>query len=416
MHPFAAASPFFRELPLGDHGLELIHPPAPLAHPLDGGTAVIVRRSVQETAAGLGDDGAAYARLMTPFVERFDDLAEQVMGPLRPPRHPVLMARFGLHAVRSARALAEGAFGGERARALFAGLAAHSLLALERPLTGALGMVLGTSAHAVGWPVARGGSQRIVDALASLLASLGGGVETGVDVRSMDDLPPARAYLFDVVPANLERIAGDRLPSSYRDRLRKFRHGPGIFKVDLALDGPVPWSAPECAEAGTVHLGGTLDEVAASEAAVADGEHPERPFVLLAQQSVADDSRAPAGKHAVWAYCHVPNGSTIDMTDRIEAQIERFAPGFRELVLGRHAMGPADLERYNPNYPGGDISGGASGGLQLFARPVVSVVPYSTPGKGIFLCSSSTPPGAGVHGMCGFHAAEAALRSLARGR
>ncbi len=416
VHPFAAASPFFRELPLGDHGLELIHPPAPLAHPLDGGTAVIVRRSVQETAAGLGDDGAAYARLMTPFVERFDDLAEQVMGPLRPPRHPVLMARFGLHAVRSARALAEGAFGGERARALFAGLAAHSLLALERPLTGALGMVLGTSAHAVGWPVARGGSQRIVDALASLLASLGGGVETGVDVRSMDDLPPARAYLFDVVPANLERIAGDRLPSSYRDRLRKFRHGPGIFKVDLALDGPVPWSAPECAEAGTVHLGGTLDEVAASEAAVADGEHPERPFVLLAQQSVADDSRAPAGKHAVWAYCHVPNGSTIDMTDRIEAQIERFAPGFRELVLGRHAMGPADLERYNPNYPGGDISGGASGGLQLFARPVVSVVPYSTPGKGIFLCSSSTPPGAGVHGMCGFHAAEAALRSLARGR
>jgi phytoene dehydrogenase-like protein len=416
VHPFAAASPFFRELPLGEHGLELINPSVPLAHPLDDGTAVILHRSVRETAAGLRDDGAAYARLMTPFVERFGDLAEQVMGPLRPPRHPVLMARFGLQAVRSARAVAEGTFDGERARALFAGLAAHSLLALERPLTAAFGMVLGTSAHAVGWPVARGGSQRIVDALDSLLASLGGEVETGVDVLSMDDPPPASVYLFDVVPANLERIARDRLPASYRDRLRKFRHGPGVFKLDLALDGPLPWSAPECSEAGTVHLGGTLEEVAASEAAVAGGEHPERPFVLLAQQSVIDGSRAPAGKHAVWAYCHVPNGSTVDMTDRIEAQIERFAPGFRDLVLGRHAMGPADLERYNPNYPGGDISGGASAGLQLFARPVASIVPYSTPARDIFLCSSSTPPGAGVHGMCGFHAAEAALRSLGRGR
>ncbi|MFL5798818.1 MAG: phytoene desaturase family protein [Actinomycetota bacterium] len=412
VHPFAAASPFFQELPLHEHGLELIQPPAPLAHPLDDGSAVILRRSVSETASDLAEDAAAYVRLVTPFVERFDGLAAQVMGPLRPPRHPVLMARFGLHGVRSARALAEGAFGGERARALFAGLAAHSVLALERPLTAAFGMILGAAAHAVGWPVARGGSQRIVDALASLLATLGGEVQTGVDVRSMDDLPSARAYLFDVVPANLDRIAGDRLPATYRDRLRKFRRGPGVFKLDLALDGPLPWMAPDCSEAGTVHLGGTLDEVAGSESLVAAGKHPERPFVLLAQQSVVDDSRAPAGKHAVWAYCHVPNGSTVDMTDAIEGQIERFAPGFRDLVLGRHAMGPADLERYNPNYPGGDISGGASGGLQLFARPVASVVPYAAPARDIFLCSSSTPPGAGVHGMCGFHAAEAAMRRL----
>jgi phytoene dehydrogenase-like protein len=412
VHPFAAASPFFRDLPLGEHGLELIQPPVPLAHPLDDGTAVVVRRSVTDTAEGLGGDGTAYRRLMSPFVERFEDLTEQVMGPLRSPRHPVLMARFGLHGVRSARGFAGGNFEGERARALFAGLAAHSVLPLDRPLTAAFGLLLGLAGHAVGWPVARGGSQRIVDALASLLTSLGGEIETGVDVTSMDDLPPARAYLFDVVPVSLERIAGDRLPDSYRERLRRFRHGPGIFKLDLALDGPLPWSAPDASEAGTVHLGGTFDEIAASEAAVAAGEHPERPFVLLAQQSRFDDSRAPAGKHAVWAYCHVPNGSTVDMTERIEAQIERFAPGFRDLVIGRHTMGPAELERYNPNYPGGDIAGGASGGLQLFARPVAAVVPYSTPAEGIYLCSSSTPPGAGVHGMCGFHAAEAALRRL----
>jgi phytoene dehydrogenase-like protein len=413
VHPFAAASPFFRDLPLGEHGLELIHPMVPLAHPLDDGSAVVLRRSVTDTAEGLGGDETAYERLVSPFAERFEDLVEQVMGPLRPPRHPVLMARFGLHGVRSARAVAEGTFDGERARALFAGLAAHSVMALEQRLTAAFGLILGVSAHAVGWPVARGGSQRIVDALASMLASLGGEIETGVDVASIGDLPPARAYLFDVVPASLERIAGDRLPDSYRERLRRFRHGPGVFKLDLALDGPLPWTARACSEAGTVHLGGTFLEVAASEAAVAEGDHPERPFVLLAQQSLFDDSRAPAGRHTVWAYCHVPNGSTADMTDRIEAQIERFAPGFRDLVIGRYAMGPADLERYNPNYPGGDIAGGASGGMQLFARPVASPVPYSTPGEGIFLCSSSTPPGAGVHGMCGFHAAEAALRSLA---
>jgi phytoene dehydrogenase-like protein len=414
VHPFAAASPFFRSLALAEHGLELVQPPAPLAHPLDDGTAVVLERSVVETARHLGPDGAAYRRLVEPFVDRFEDLADQVLGPLRPPRHPVLMARFGFHGVRSARAVAEGAFDGERARALLAGLAGHSVLPLDRPLTAAFALILGVAGHAVGWPVARGGSQRIVDALAAYFGELGGEVRASTPVRSMDDVPPARAVLFDLVPGGLVDVAGERLPDAYRGRLGRYRHGPGVWKVDLALDGPIPWAAPECARAGTVHLGGTLEEVASAEAEVADGGHPERPFVILAQQSLFDDSRSPDGKHTAWAYCHVPNGSTVDMTERIERQIERFAPGFRDLVLERHAMGPAQLQGYNPNYVGGDIAGGAHGGLQLFARPTLALVPYATPAEGIFLCSSSTPPGAGVHGMCGFHAAEAALRALDR--
>ena len=410
VHPFAVASPFFRGLPLADHGLEFVHPDVPLAHPLDDGTAVVLDRSMTETASGLGADGRAWRRLFEPFVDRFDDLAEQVMGPLRPPRHPVLLGRFGLHGVRSARAVAEGSFDGERARALFAGLAAHSVLPLDEQLTAAFGLLLGAAAHAVGWPVVAGGSQGLPDALAGLLRSLGGEVRTGTPVRSMGDLPPARQYLFDLTPSALAGIAGDRLPASYRDRLRRFRHGPGVFKVDLALDGPLPWRASECAGAGTVHLGGTLEEIAASESDVGRGEHPERPFVLLVQATRFDGTRAPEGRHTVWAYCHVPNGSTVDMTERIEDQIARFAPGFRALVSGRHTMGPADLERYNPNYVGGDIAGGAHGGFQLFARPAPSLDPYSTPADGIYLCSASTPPGAGVHGMCGYYAAEAALR------
>ena len=410
VHPFAAASPFFRELALEDHGLQLVHPPAPLAHPLDDGTAVVVRRSMEDTADELGSDGRAWRKLFDPFVARFDDIADQVLGPLRPPRHPVLMGRFALHGTRSARSVATRVFDGDQARAVFAGLAAHSVLPLDQSFTAAFGLLLGAAAHAVGWPLVAGGSRGIPTALASVLESNGGEIRTGMWIRSMDDLPPARQYLFDVAPAALADIAGDRLPDSYRDRLRRFRHGPGVFKLDMALEGPIPWRAPDCAEAATVHLGGTIDEIAASEAAVASGDHPEHPFVLLVQASLFDPARAPDGKHTLWAYCHVPNGSTVDMTDRIEAQIERFAPGFRDLVLRRKVTTPADLERYNPNYVGGDIASGAHGGFQMFARPAPSLDPYSTLGAGIYLCSASTPPGAGVHGMCGFHAAGAALR------
>ena len=287
------------------------------------------------------------------------------------------------------------------------------MLPLDTPVTAAFALLLGAAGHAVGWPIARGGSQRIADALADELRRLGGEIRTGTRVRSMDDMPEARAFLFDTSPAAMAEIAGDLFPDGYRSRLAGFRRGPGVFKVDLAIDGPIPWTAEECRSAGTVHLGGTFDEIAGAEQTVADGSHPERPFVLLAQQSLFDDSRAPAGKHTVWAYCHVPNGSNVDMTNAIEGQIERFAPGFRDLIVDRHAMGPVALERYNANYVGGDISGGAHGGTQLFARPVPSISPHTTPADGIYLCSSSTPPGAGVHGMCGFLAAQAALKRLA---
>lgn len=410
IHPWPVASPFFRTLPLARYGLEIVHPGAPLAHPLDDGTAIVLERSVDETARGLGPDAAAYRRLMGPFVARADDLLPGILGPFRPPRHPLLMARFGLQALRPATSLARSAFGGVRARALFIGIAAHSMVRLDQLATAAFGLSLAIVAHAYGWPIARGGSQRIVDALAAHLRGLGGEIVTGAPVVSIDELPPARAVLFDVTPRQLLRIASQRLPLRYRRALERFRYGPGVFKVDLALDGPIPWRARDCVRAGTVHLGGTLEEIAASEDAVARGEHPERPFVLLAQQSLFDETRAPAGRHTVWAYCHLPNGSTEDMTERIERQIERFAPGFRDRILARHVMTPSDLERYNPNYLGGDINGGIQDIWQLFARPVASLVPYATSTREIYLCSSSTPPGGGVHGMCGYHAARAALR------
>jgi phytoene dehydrogenase-like protein len=412
IHPLGLGSPFFKTLPLGEHGLEWIHPPAPVAHPMDDGTAVLIERSVEETAAGLGPDGKAYRSLMGPLAADWNGLATDLLGPLAIPRHPVSLARFGMKAIRSARGLAESCFEGERARAVFAGIAGHAILPLERPATAAIALVLGALTHAVGWPLPRGGSQRIADALASYLRSLGGRIETGSPVESLDRLPPARALLFDVTPRQLLRIAGDRLRGRYRRQLERYRYGPAAFKLDFALSGPIPWKARECARAGTVHLGGTLAEIAASEAAVGRGQHPERPYVLLAQQSLFDRSRAPAGKHTVWAYCHVPNGSGFDMAGRIESQIERFAPGFRDLVLGRSVLTPARLEAHNPNYVGGDINGGAQDLRQLFARPALRVVPYSTPVRGLYICSSSTPPGGGVHGMCGHHAARAALRAM----
>ena len=414
VHPLAAGSPFFSTLPLSNHGLDWVHPPAPLAHPLDDGTAVVMERSVEATADGLGPDAAAYSELFAPLVSDWDKLTTDILAPLRFPRHPLATGRFGLTGLRSARSVAQARFRGERARALFAGLAAHSFLPLERPVSAAFGLVLGAAGHAVGWPMPRGGAQRIADALASHLASLGGRIETGVTVERLEDMPTAGVTLLDVTPRQVVRIAGRRLPGRFRRRLDAYRYGPAAFKLDWALSGPVPWSAPECARAGTVHLGGAMDEVADGEREVWEGRHPERPFVLLSQPSLFDPSRAPEGRHTVWAYCHVPNGSRFDMTDRIEAQVERFAPGFRERVLKRSVRPPAVLEEYNPNYVGGDINGGVQDLGQLFSRPARMLNPYSIPSTDIFICSSSTPPGGGVHGMCGYFAARAALRRLDR--
>ena len=414
-HPMGAASPFFRSLELGSLGLEWIEPPLALAHPLDDGTAIVLSRSLDETARGLGSDGRAWRRLVAQLVQHWPDLATDALGPLiKIPHHPLVLARLGLPGLLSARLLARRAFVTERARALFAGLAAHSMMPLDAPLSASFGLMFAVTTHVASWPIARGGSQRIADALVAKLGSLGGAVMTRTRVRDIRDLDTARAYLFDTTPRQLDRIAGARLSNGYRGRIARFRSGPGVFKLDYALDGPVPWRARDCLRAGTVHLGGTLDEIAESEEDVARGRAPEHPFVLVGQQSLFDRSRAPAGKETLWAYCHVPNGSAVDMTGRIEAQLERFAPGFHDRVLARSAMGPAAIEEHNENYLGGDIGGGESSALQLFGRPVLSFDPYATSARDIFLCSSSTPPGGGVHGMCGYHAARSALRQALR--
>ena len=411
IHPLGVASPFFRGVPLAEHGVDWIHPPAPLAHPLDDGTAVVLERSLDETAAGLdGRDGDAWRRLLGPFVESAGPLVEAVLAPPLPPHHPLVMARFGLKAIRSAASLARSTFAGPRARALFAGNAAHSMLPLDAVAGASFGLVLATLGHAVGWPLPRGGSQSVADGLASYLRSLGGEIETGRPVESLDEVAGARTVMLDVTPRQLLALAGNRLPGRYRRALERYRYGPGVLKLDYALSGPVPWRAPECARAATVHLGGTLEEIVAAEGEVGRGRNPERPFVLVAQQSLFDSTRAPEGRHTLWAYTHVPNGSDEDVSGRIEDQIERFAPGFRDLVLERSMLGPAALEGRNPNYVGGDINGGSADLRQLLARPVARPVPYRTPLDGVYLCSSSTPPGGGVHGMCGSNAARAALR------
>jgi len=409
IHPTAVASPFFRSIPGSESGIEWVHPEAPLAHPLDDGTAVVVERSLEDTARGLGPDEAAYHKLVSPFVRRWDTLAAAVMAPLVPPKHPVLMARFGLQGLRSAEGLARKVFRGVRARALFAGLAAHSMQPLDALVTASFGLTLACTAHACGWPMAKGGSQRIADGLVRYLESLGGTIVRGRRVVSIGELSAARVVLLDVSPRQLVAIAGERLPSGYARRLSRYRHGPAVFKVDWALEGAIPWTARECARAGTVHLGGTLEQIAASEAAVARGGVSKAPFVLLAQQSLFDASRAPAGKHTAWAYCHVPNGFAEDVTERIEAQVERFAPGFSKRILKRHVMSPAAFEAHDANYVGGDIVGGANTLRQMIARPVFGLNPYAIPVNGWYLCSASTPPGGGVHGMCGYHAAKAAL-------
>ena len=412
IHPLAAGSPFLSTLPLEEHGLEWIHPRYPVAHPLDDGSAAVLERDVGATADALGEDAGAYRRLMWSLVRDWDKIAAGAMGPLRPPRNPISMGRFGLRALRSARGLADSWLWTERARALFAGIAAHSVTPLEFNGSAAAGLVLQVAGHAVGWPMPRGGAQSITDAMVSYLQSLGGELETGVRVDSLDALPEARAMLLDVGARELARIAGDRLSPGYKRRLDAFRYGPGVFKMDWALDGPIPWTAVECEGGGTVHLGGTLEEIADAEAAVWRGEHPERPFVLLAQPTMFDETRAPEGKHIAWAYCHVPNGSEFDMSGRIEAQVERFAPGFRERILARSVITPLDMEVYNANYVGGDIGGGANTLRQLFARPVLALSPYRTSIDGVYLCSASTPPGGGVHGMCGYWAARDALKRM----
>jgi len=412
-YPLGAGSPFLQTLPLEQHGLEWVHPTAPLTHPLDDGTAVVLSQSVDETAAGLSGDAKAYGKLMRPLVKDWDNMVGDLLSPMRrPPRHPFAMTRFGLAGMRSARSLAQSRFDGDRALALFAGVAGHSMLPLHKKFTAAFGLVLGVAGHAVGWPFARGGAHAVTLALASYLESLGGEIMTNMPIESIDDLPSSRAVLCDVTPAQMLKIAGQKLRGGYRRGLEKYRYGVGVYKIDYALDGPIPWKAPEAALGGTVHVGGTLDEISEAEAAIWQNNHPEKPFVLVAQPSLFDDSRAPEGKHTAWVYSHVPHGTTFDMTDRIEAQIERFAPGFRDLVLGKHVMPPLALQDYNANYIGGDINGGVQDFGQLFTRPMLRWNPYSTSAKGLYMCSSSTPPGGGVHGMCGYHAARSALRDM----
>lgn len=410
IHPFALASPMFRSLPLAEYGVEWIQPPRLAAHPLDQGAAAFVHRSVDDTAQSLGADARAYRGLMAPLVEAWPKIEDAVLGPLAWPQHPLVLSRFGLQALRPATALARRTFVTEEARALFSGIAAHCMLPLERRPTAGVGLVLSLMAHVAGWPLPRGGAQTITNALAAYLRSLGGDIITGHPVTSLDGLPPARAILCDLSPRPFLRIAGARLPPRYRRALECYRYGMGVFKVDWALDGPIPWTNRECARAGTVHLGGTLEEIAAAERDVWNGRHPERPFVLLTQPSMFDASRAPAGKHVAWTYCHVPRGSTNDMLPAIERQIGRFAPGFRDRVLARAVMNAADIEAHNANFVGGDIAAGVTDLRQLFARPTWRT--YSTPVRGLYICSASTPPGVGVHGMCGYFAAQRALREV----
>jgi phytoene dehydrogenase-like protein len=411
VHPLAAGSPFFSSLPLSNYGLEWIHSPCPLAHPFDDGTAITLERDLGDAGVALGQDGKSWHRLMQPFVERWSCLSSEVLRPIHLlSRHPLLLARFGLVAFPPAKLLGRILFRHERTRALFAGLAAHSFLSLDEPLSAAFGVLLGAAAHAVGWPIPRSGAQSITKALCEHLSVLGGVTKTSTRVDTLASLAEYDLTLCDVTPRQLVQIAGSRLSSAYTQRLAKYRYGPGVFKVDYALANPIPWTAAECFRAATVHLGGSADEVAASELAMRKGQPSNSPFVLLAQASLFDATRAPAGKHTAWAYCHVPNGWAVDMVEAIETQIERFAPGFRDCILARRVFSPAALEKMDANLVGGDISGGAMDIHQFLFRPTRRH--YATSAEDIYLCSSSTPPGAGVHGMCGFNAANSALTKL----
>lgn len=409
IHPMAVGSPFFRTLPLADHGLEWINPPVLAAHPFDDGTAAALRPSVTGTAQSLGVDEPTYRKLLEPIIRDWPTMAPDILGPLRFPKHPINMASFGLDALLPATQLVKR-FETQEAKGLLGGMAAHSIQPLSNLTTSAIALVLMTAGHLYGWPIPKGGSHTISNALASYFRSLGGKIETGRLVQSLRDIPSTRVVLFDVTPKQLLSIAGERFSALYRKQLACYRYGMGVFKIDWALDGPIPFTAPECQQAGTIHLGGTFEEIAATEQATSEGKYPDRPFILLAQQSRFDPSRAPEGKQTAYAYCHVPNGSTVDRTEAIEQQVERYAPGFRDRILARHTLNTVQMETYNPNYIGGDINGGIIDIGQLYTRPDISLSPYQTTAPGIFICSSSTPPGAGVHGMCGYHAARVALR------
>ena len=411
IHPLAVGSPFFQQLPLADHGLEYIYPEIAAAHPFDNGAVAILKQSVTETAKLLGSDEHAYLKLIQPIVDDWPSIAADVLGPLHYPKHPLAMAKFGFSALTSATHLSKR-FKTEEAKGLLAGMAAHSMQPLSKITTSAAALVLMTNGHLKGWPIPKGGSNRIANALASYFISIGGKIETNTYVKSLEQLPSAYAVLFDISPKQLLQIAGHQLSSLYKWQLERYHYGMGVFKVDWALDGPIPFIAEECRKAGTIHIGNTIQEIANSEQQTWDGKHPEKPFVLLAQQSIFDASRAPEGKHTAWAYCHVPNGSKVDMTNAIENQIERFAPGFKDLILAKHTMSPAQIEEYNPNYIGGDINGGVIDIGQLFTRPALRWSPYKTSAKGIYICSASTPPGGGVHGMCGYNAAKRVLKDI----
>lgn len=415
VHPLGVASPAFRELGIMDD-IEWVHPDAALAHVIDEHRVVTLERSIDDTAAQLGVDGKAYRDLLAPFVERAAELFDMILGPLSFPKAPLLMAKFGNDALRSMKGLAHVRFDADEAPALLAGIAAHAMVPLEQLATASFGLVLAIAGHAAGWPIARGGSRTITNALVTKHASLGGELTLGRYVENIDELPPARAYMFDVTPRQLVQIAGHRLPTHYRDRLAKFRYGTGVFKMDWALRGPVPWRDRRCARSATVHLSGTWDQVAAAERAVHEGRVPEMPFTLFVQPTLFDSSRAPDGMHIAWAYCHAPAATAVDATEAIESHIERYAPGFRDLIIARHTMNPIELAAYNPNYVGGDINGGLADVRQLFFRPMPKLDPYATGAPDIFLCSSSTPPGGGVHGMCGYFAAKSVLWRVFKSR
>jgi phytoene dehydrogenase-like protein len=411
IHPLAAGSPLFSRLPLAEHGLEFIYPKFAAAHPFDDGSAAVLTKSLEETASSLGADSKNYKKLIGSLVQDWPSIINNILSPLSFPKSPLALSRFGLNALPSAEFISKK-FSTEKAKGLWAGMAAHSITPLNNFATAAIGLVLMAAGHVKGWPVPKGGSQRIANALASYFKSIGGKIETGLYVKNLDQLPSSHAILFDVTPKQLLEIAGHKFSSVYRSQLNRYQYGMGVYKMDFALDGPVPWTVAEVRQAGTVHLGSTFKEIALSEKQSWSGKHPEKPYVLVAQQSLIDSTRAPEGKHTLWAYCHVPNGSTVDMSNAIENQIERYAPGFRQRIIGKHAFNAQQMNDYNPNYIGGDINGGAITLSQLFTRPALRWSPYRTSAKGIYICSSSTPPGGGVHGMCGYHAANRALKDI----
>lgn len=410
VHPAGELSPFFKSLPLEKYGLEWLHPEFSVAHPLDGEPAVILKKSITETARDLGEDAVAWEKIFIPFVNNSEQLFKDTFGPLTIPENPLLLAKFGLKGVQSARSFAEKNFKGERAKALFAGCAGHSILPMEKTLSAAIGLMFVIQGHATNWPVVKGGSVNLTNALAGYFKDLGGEIRTSQKIQKFEELPEAKTYLFDTDPLQLATIAKNKLPENYIKRLQKYRFGPGVFKVDWALSESIPWHDPNCKKASTVHIGGTLDEISISESNMWNGIHNEKPYIILCQQSEIDKSRAPSGQHTGYAYCHVPNGSIRDMTEIIENQVERFAPGFKDIILKKHTTNTQQFQNYNANYYGGAITGGVADLQQIFTRPVARLDPYSTPNSKIFICSASTPPGGGVHGMCGYHAARSVLK------